>query len=108
LTACGNLQVRHPENLTIRSIILQLRYLMELDAGRTTDRSRLDTIVIGTLARCEIEHLDSKTARLLEKVAEEARRMEKPAPGGFANLRAEMARPPRRDVGLDPRAPGEG
>lgn len=75
LSACGDLRVRHPDNVTIKSIISQLKYLSELDAGKTTDRSRLDTIVIGVLARCEIEHLDAKTARLLEKVADEARKI---------------------------------
>lgn len=116
LTACGDLRARHPDNVTIKSIISQLNYLMDLDAGRTRDRSRLDTVVIGVLARCEIEHLDSKTAKLLEKVAEEARRMETPTPGGFANFRAELARPLRRGVApdagaalaRDTRAPEEG
>jgi len=54
--------------------------LIELNTGRNKDRSRLDTIVIGVLARCEIEYLDIKTAKLLEKVAEEARKMETPTP----------------------------
>jgi hypothetical protein len=76
LTACGNLRVRHPDNITIDSIISQLHYLIEVDAGRTEDRSRLDSIVIGVLARCEIEPLDVKTAKLLQKAAEEARKME--------------------------------
>jgi hypothetical protein len=107
LAACGNLRARHPDNVTIKAIISQLQYLMDLDSGRTRDRSRLDTIVIGVLARCEIEHLDARTARLLERVAEEACRMETPTAGGFANLRAAIARPPRPDVAADARAPEE-
>jgi len=76
LTACGNMRVLHPDNVAIKSIISQLHYLMELDSGRTKDRSRLDNIVIGVLARREVEFLDIKTAKLLEEVADEARKME--------------------------------
>lgn len=80
LTACGNLRVLHPTNVTIKSVISQLRYLMDLDAGRIKDRSRLDSIVIGVLARREIVFLDSKAAELLEEVADEARKMEAATP----------------------------
>lgn len=76
LTACGELRLLHPGNLALRSVISQLHYLIELDAGRNKDRSRLDTIVIGVLARREIAFLDAKTAALLETVADEARKME--------------------------------
>ena len=94
LTACGNLRAQHPDNVTIKSIISQLHYLIELDAGKTKDRSRLDTIVIGVLARCEIEYLDTKVAKLLEKVAEEARKMEAQTPEAPPMLkRKESVRP---------------
>jgi len=102
MTACGNLRAQHPDNVTIKYIISQLQYLIDLDTGRIKDRSRLDTIVIGVLARCEIEYIDSRTAKLLQKVGEEARKMETPTRGGFADVRAQLARPLRRDV--DPNA----
>lgn len=85
LTACGKLRVRHPENVAIKSIIAQLQYLIEVESGRNADRSRLDTIVIGVLARREVEPLDIKTAKLLEKVAEEAWKMEAAAAADFAD-----------------------
>jgi hypothetical protein len=53
---------------------------MELESGRTKDRSRLDTVVIGVLARREIAFLDSEAAKLLEEVADEARKMEAATP----------------------------
>lgn len=94
MTACGNLRVRHPQNVTLKSIISQLQYLMDLESGKTKDRSRLDTIVIGVLARCEIEYLDAKTSKLLEKVAEEARKMEESTPEASPMFkRKEFARP---------------
>lgn len=92
--ACGALRVRHPDNVTIKSIISQLNYLIELDSGKTRDRSRLDTIVIGVLARCEIAHLDAKTAKLLEKVAEEAHKMESAPREASPMLVDEAATPP--------------
>jgi hypothetical protein len=86
--------VQHPDNVTIKSIISQIQYLIELETGRTKDRSRLDTIVIGVLARCEIQHLDIKTAELLQKVADEVCKMEAPPPKAWPMFeRKEPARP---------------
>lgn len=87
MSACGSLRVRHPENVAIKSIMSQLHYLIEVDAGRNKDRSRLDAIVIGGMARREIEPLDLKTAKLLQQVADEARKMETTTQGGFADVR---------------------
>ena len=75
LAACERLQVRFPQDGALTSIIAQLHYLIDLDAGRTKDRSRLTEIVLGVQAAREIEPLDLKVAELLYRVAEAARKM---------------------------------
>ncbi len=75
LTACEKLQARHPQAMVLASIIAQLKYLIDLDAGRTKDRSRLSQIALGVQAAREIEPLDLKTAELLYEVADAARKM---------------------------------
>lgn len=75
LDACKQLQSLYPAVVTIQSIINQLEYLIALESGRSTDRSRLKDIVIGVQAAREIEPLGLGVAELLYEVDGEARRM---------------------------------
>ena len=62
------------EHQAIRSIVVQLEYLIGLATGETRDRSKLRDISIGVLAVREIEIRDAALAELLEAIAAEARR----------------------------------
>jgi hypothetical protein len=69
------LREKYPELETIYSIIKQLEYLIELDAGRSTDRSRLNEIIVGVQAAREIEPLDPDLAEMLYAVSEQSKHM---------------------------------
>jgi len=75
LDACVRLKDKYPEGLGLTSIIKQIEYLISLETGRSTDRSRLKDIVIGVHAAKEIEPVDAKLAELLYLVDNEAQRM---------------------------------
>jgi hypothetical protein len=70
-----SLQAQYPNDPSIRSIVAQLQYLIELEEGRRTDRERLNDIVIGILTIREIQQLDSSVADMLYHVEEEVDRM---------------------------------
>jgi len=53
----------------------QIEYLLSLERGSSTDRSRVKDINIGVLAAREIEPLSMETAEILHAVAGEARHM---------------------------------
>ncbi len=74
-TACGGLLAERPGNPAIESIMSQLDYLIALEEGTSSDRTRLKDITIGVLAAREIELLDMDIAEILHAVAGEARRM---------------------------------
>ena len=69
------LEKKYPDVETIRSILRQLEYLIALDRGEITDRSRLKDIIVGVQAAREIERLDMTLADTLYRVHDEARRM---------------------------------
>jgi hypothetical protein len=70
LMACERLYKAFPQAVTLKSIINQLHYLIDLDTDKTTDRSRLSEIVLGVQAAREVEPLDLDTAEILYQVAE--------------------------------------
>jgi hypothetical protein len=75
LDGCKRLQVIYPASRPIQSIIAQLDYLIALETGQCSDRTRLKDINIGVLAAREVEDMDMQVAELLHTVSAEARRM---------------------------------
>jgi hypothetical protein len=69
------LHVRFPEVKTVQSIIRQIDYLLSLETGQSTDRSRLSEIVLGIQAAREIEPLDNDLAETLYAVSDQAKKM---------------------------------
>ena len=61
--------------MTIDSVIRQIDYLIDLETGLSTDRSRLKEIILGVQAAREIEPLDADLAEMLYTVSEQAQRM---------------------------------
>ena len=60
---------------TIASIVRQLDYLIALESGQSTDRSRLKDVVLGVQAAREIEALDERCAETLHEVSARVRAM---------------------------------
>ena len=77
---CNSLITRYPNVPSLKSIYLQLEYLLALASGGR-DNSRLKDIIIGPLTAREIEPLSRKAAELFYQVAAEARSMAGRAPG---------------------------
>ena len=65
---------RYPFMFPLQSIIEQLKYLIDVDAG-ATDRSKLSTINIGQVAARDIDEFDEQLSILLHKVSAEVRAM---------------------------------
>jgi hypothetical protein len=65
----------YPDVQTLQSIANQIKYLISLATGASTDRSRLREIILGVQAAREIEPLNRDLADLLYRVDEEAKRM---------------------------------
>lgn len=72
---CVGLLNERPGNPAIESIVAQLDYLISIEDGTTSDRTKLRDITIGVLAAREIEPLNMEVAEVLHAVAGEARRM---------------------------------
>lgn len=75
LKKCKELLSQYPDNGALLSISHQIEYLISLEIGQSTDRSRLKEIIIGVLTAREIEELDEEAAELFYKVSGEARQM---------------------------------
>lgn len=75
IRACEQLQERFPRDNAIRSVLVQLQFLLSLEQGVTSDWKRLDDIIIGVLTVREIEPLDEATAAILYRVVEEVEAM---------------------------------
>ena len=75
LAECSRLLAAHPANVVLASIRSQLRYLINLDAGIDTDRSRLAEIIIDRQTAHDIEPLDMRVADIFYDVAEAASKM---------------------------------
>jgi hypothetical protein len=64
-----------PDLQPLHSIKAQLTYLIDLAEGRSTDRSRLDEIIVGVYAAREFETRDMEFANLLYEVEEVVKAM---------------------------------
>jgi hypothetical protein len=75
LDHCARLLKQYPNSRALESIMEQLRYLIGVESGSVSDRSRLRAINIGVLAAREVEDMDNKVAEALHSVAAEVRQM---------------------------------
>ena len=75
LQKCKELLSQYPDNGALLSIARQIEYLLGIEIGINTDRSRLKEIIIGVLTTREIEPLDEEAAELFYKVSGEAKQM---------------------------------
>lgn len=75
LQKCNELLNQYPDNGALLSISHQIEYLLSLETGVNTDRSRLKEIIIGVLTAREIEPLDEEAAELFYKVSGEAKQI---------------------------------
>ena len=75
LARCRELLRKYPDDRPLLSISRQLEYLIAVDGGKESDRSRLSEIIIGVLAAREVEPLDEVLAELLHAVSQEASMM---------------------------------
>lgn len=72
---CSELLAKYPDNIALTSISKQIKYLIALELGTSSDRSRLKEIIIGVLTAREVESLDEDSAEIFYKIAGEARSM---------------------------------
>lgn len=72
---CGMLLAQYPSSTALLSVSRQIEYLIGIDSGSVTDRSRLKEITIGVITAREIEPLDDDAAETFYKIASEARQM---------------------------------
>ncbi|NHZ93945.1 hypothetical protein F2P45_33870 [Massilia sp. CCM 8733] len=72
---CSALLDKYPSSTALLSVLRQIEYLIGLDNGTITDRSRLKEIIIGVLTAREIEPLDDDAAETFYQIASEAKQM---------------------------------
>jgi hypothetical protein len=75
LDRCARLLAQYPQSRALVSIMEQLRYLIGVESGAVSDRSRIRSINIGVLAAREVEDMDQEVAELLHSISAEARGM---------------------------------
>jgi len=66
---------RAPYMFPLHSVIEQIRYLLDLETGKTADTSQLGAMTIGQITVRDIESFDSELADLLHEVSGEAQKM---------------------------------
>ncbi|MBI6852232.1 hypothetical protein YA0002_05595 [Pseudomonas cichorii] len=66
---CRELLYTYPSSVALQSIGKQIEYLIELEKGTHSDRSRLKDITIGVLTAREIEPLDYDAAEIFYRIA---------------------------------------
>lgn len=64
-----------PYMFPLESVIAQIQYLLDVESGKSVDRSRLATISVGQIAARDIDNFDESLAELLHEVSAEARDM---------------------------------
>jgi hypothetical protein len=69
------LLLNYPNSVALKSVIAQLRYLIEVEAGVSKDTSKLGQINIGVLAAKEVEDMDVGVAEELYTVTAEVKKM---------------------------------
>jgi hypothetical protein len=72
---CDALLVRYSSNTALTSVARQIEYLIGLEDGTLSDRSRLKEITIGVLTAREIEPLDDDAAETFYEIASLSKRM---------------------------------
>ena len=72
---CRELLSKYPSNVALQSVDKQIEYLIELEKGAHSDRSRLKDITIGVLMAREIEQLDDETAEIFYQIASASKMM---------------------------------
>jgi len=71
----GDLYERYPEASVVVSMQNQLDYLIQIESGESTDRSRLKEIVLGVQTAREIEPRDEETAAFMYEVTDAVQEM---------------------------------
>ncbi|SDY89756.1 hypothetical protein SAMN04515617_12817 [Collimonas sp. OK242] len=66
---CDELLSKYPGSVALQSVAKQIEYLIELEQGIHSDRSRLKDITIGVLTAREIEQLDDDAAEIFYQIA---------------------------------------
>ncbi|GFM91588.1 immunity protein Tsi6 family protein [Pseudomonas cichorii] len=66
---CRELLCKCPSSVALQSVGKQIEYLIELEKGTHSDRSRLKDITIGVLTAREIEPLDADAAEIFYRIA---------------------------------------
>ena len=69
------LLLTYPDSVALKSVMAQLRYLIDVEAGVSEDTSKLGQINIGVLAAKEIEDMDAGVAEELYAVTAEVKKM---------------------------------
>lgn len=72
---CYDLLSKYPNSVALQSVAKQIEYLINLEEGAQSDRSRLKDITIGVLTAREIEQLDEDVAEIFYKIASASRAM---------------------------------
>lgn len=72
---CRELLSQYPDSVALQSVAKQIEYLMALEQGMQSDRSRLKDITIGVLTAREIEQLDVNAAETFYQIASAAKLM---------------------------------
>jgi hypothetical protein len=72
---CILLLGQYPNNAALLSVSRQIEYLIGIEDGSVTDRSRIKDITIGVITSREIEPLDDDAAETFYQIASEARWM---------------------------------
>lgn len=72
---CLQLLMRYPRNSALTSVARQIEYLIALEKGELSDRSRLKDINIGVLTAREIEPLDDVASETFYQIASESKAM---------------------------------
>lgn len=75
LVGLNKLVGEFPSNILVKSIKLQLKYLIDLEEGKEKDRSRLPEINLGLITVREIEGKDDELANILYEVNSIAKAM---------------------------------
>lgn len=69
------LKEKYSGSYMLQSAIDQIEYLIDLESGKSTDASKLQTINIGLIAVRAVEDMDMDVADKLHAVAAEVRKM---------------------------------
>lgn len=72
---CSELLAKFPDSIALHSVAKQIDYLIGLERGLHSDRSRLKDITIGVLTAREIEQLDLDAAETFYQIASTSKGM---------------------------------